>query len=246
MKKFFMAVIIFLLVAFALVVILKDTIVKVGVEKGVKIVTGLRLQLSSVNLELLNTLIDIKGLLLYNPIDFEDKIMVDIPHIYVKYNLSQLLKRKVHLYEARFNLKEFVVVKNKDGKVNLDALKVVQVQKEGKGSQEKAKTPQIQIDKLQLKIGKVIYKDYSKGPTPVVKEFNINLDETYSDIKDPNALATLILVKAMMNTTISGLVNFDLRGLSTTLGDTLSKTESLISDTTEKIKDKIKLPFGGK
>ena len=260
-----------IIIAVLLVVVLvlsvgKNIIAKTAVEKGVELVTGLKLRISKLNIGVINTLVGIKDLTLYNPKGYQDRVMVNIPEIYVDYDLGAIIGGNIHLNDVKINLNEFVVIKNEKGELNLDSLKVVQAQKEGKApsEKEKAKAPDIKIDKLQLIIGKVIYKDYSKGGQPSVREFNINLDETYTDITDPHSLVSLIVVKALMNTTIASLTNFDLSGLEGTVGETLTKakevaaqtatkakeavatTSKKVSETASKITDKIKLPFQGK
>jgi hypothetical protein len=229
-----------LIVIVALAVVLvglsfgKDMIAKTAVERGAQMVTGLQLRMAKINVGIFNTLVNIDNLVLYNPRDFKDRIMIDMPNIYVDYNLGAILKGKIHLYDMRLDLKEFVVVKNKDGKLNLDSLKVVQAQKEGKKPQDKdkAKAPEIQIDSLQLKIGKVVYKDYSTGSaSPVVREFNVNINEKFTNINDPYTLVSIIVVKALTNTAIANLTNFDLGGLSNTVTGTLSKATKLATDT---------------
>jgi hypothetical protein len=214
----------------------KDFFVKVGVEKGAKAVTGLSLKISRFNVGIIKTLVNINNLRLYNPAGFKDKIMLEMPEIYVDYNLGSIMKGKVHLEEMRIDLKEFYVVKNETGELNLDSLKAIKTQRAGKKSaaKEGGKGPEIQIDELELKIGKVIYKDYSRGSSPSVKEFNINIDERYKDIDDPNALVSLIVVKALMNTTIASLTNFDLGGLKGTLSDTLSSAQKVVGETAVK------------
>jgi hypothetical protein len=253
---------------------IKDMIVKTSVEKGVELVTGLRLNIRSMNVGILRTLVGIKNLRLFNPEGFKEEIMLDMPEIYVDYNLPAIIRGKVHLEEMRLNLKEFTVVKNEKGELNLDSLKVVQAQKEGKKPAEKeAKMPEMQIDSLELKVGKVIYKDYSRGRTPSVREFNLNLDEKYENITDPYSLVSLIVVKSLMNTTIARLTDFDLRGLEGSISDTLASAQKVaeeaavetkraieqttqrtqeatkqaadtIKKTTEGLKDTFKLPFG--
>ena len=265
MKKF--GIIIAILLVLVLVLSVgKNIIAKTAVEKGVELVTGLKLRISKLNIGVINTLVGIKDLTLYNPKGYKDRVIVNMPEIYVDYDLKAIIGGKIHLNDIKINLNEFVVVKNEKGELNLDSLKVVKAQKEGKPPFEKgkAKAPDIKIDKLQLTIGKVIYKDYSKGGEPSVREFNINLDETYRDITDPYSLVSLIVVKALMNTTIASLTNFDLSGLEGTVGETLTKatevaaqtatkakeavatTSKNVSEAASNITDKFKLPFGSK
>ena len=229
MKKLFMSVVVIILAVVVVLAVGKDTIAKVGVERGVELVTGLRLTIQKLGIGIVKTNVGIEDLKLYNPLGFEDKIMLNMPEIYVDYDLVAILKGKIHLPEMRINLQEFMVVKNRDGKLNLDSLKAVQSQKAAKKPAaepaEKGKMPEIQIDKLVLKVGKVVYKDYSKGGAPTVKEFNVNINEEYSNITDPNKLVSLIVVKSLMNTSVGAMANFDVKGLQSGVSDTLKTAQ---------------------
>jgi hypothetical protein len=219
----------------------KNMIIKTSVTAGVKAMTGLKLSIRSMNIGVFKSLIGINGLQLHNPQGFEDDLMIDLPEIYVDYNLGAFMKGKTHLEEVRLHLKEFIVVKNEAGELNLDSLKVVKAAEDekggeeeaekGDGAKEKAKMPDIQIDLLALKIDRVIYKDYSKGGSPKVKEFNVNIDERYENITDPQSLGRLIIVKALKNTTIASLANFDIGTLQKGLAETVRKTAAKAMET---------------
>ena len=237
MKKW-MIVVAGVLVAVLVLGAAKDIIIKVAVESGTQMVTGLKLKIGGFRVGMLNTLIDIRNLRILNPEGFKDKNMLNMPEIYVDYDLGAIFRGKVHLTETRINMQEFTVVKNEKGKLNLDSLKVVQAQKSGSKPAEKAgaKAPEIQIDKLRLKIGKVLYKDYSAGGEPSIKEFNVNVDEQYTNITNPYTLVSLIVVKALMNTSISSLTNFDIKGLSGSVSDTLANAQKMTAQATETAK----------
>jgi len=219
----------------------KNLIVKTSVKAGVKAMTGLKLNIKSMNVGILNSLIGIDGLQLFNPPGFVDELMVDLPEIYVDYDLGAFIKRKIHLEEVRLNLKEFSVIKNEKGELNLDSLRVVEEKKEEKvegeekKEKEKTKMPELQIDVLELKIGKVVYKDYSKGTPPKSKEFNVNIDERYEDITDPRAFISLIIVKALKNTTIARLTNFNLGALQENVAGKLKETTQKVMETADKV-----------
>ena len=237
-KSFIIISIIFaLLVAFFFG---KNLIVKTSVSAGVKAMTGLKLNIKSMNIGILNSLIAINGLQLFNPPGFVDELMVDLPEVYVDYDLGAFIKRKVHLEEVRLNLKEFSVIKNEKGELNLDSLRVVEEKKEEKvegeeeEEKEKTKMPELQIDVLDLKIGKVVYKDYSKGTPPKSKEFNVNIDERYENITDPRAFISLIIVKALQNTTIARLTNFNLGALQENVAGKLKETTQKVMETADK------------
>lgn len=257
MKKFIIGALVIIVIVVLILVIAKDMIIKTSIERGVEAATGLKLVINSLKVDILKQIADIKGLNLQNPAGFKDRTMVDMPAIYVDYDMQALLKNKVHVQDMKLDLREFYVIKNEKGVLNLDSLKVVQAQKTGeKPAEAKGKAPQIQIDNLQLKIGKVIYKDYSKGGVPDVQEFDINLNEKYTNITDPNSLVSLIVVRALFNTTISKLIDVNLEGLKGTISDTLSSAQDLLSTetlkgtaetlkkATEGLTEGIKLPFG--
>ncbi len=191
----------------------KNMIIKTSVTAGVRAMTGLKLSIRSMDIGIFKTLIGINELKLYNPSGFVDELMIDLPEVYVDYNLGAFMKGKAHLEEVRLNLKEFLIVKNADGQLNLDSLKVVEAAKEEevieKGKKEKTKMPELQIDVLELRIDKVVYKDYSKGTPPKVKEYNVNINERYKNITNPKTFGRLIILKALKNTTIARLTNFD-------------------------------------
>jgi uncharacterized protein involved in outer membrane biogenesis len=227
----------------ALVVILvlsfaKDAIIKTSIEKGAEVVTGLRLDIQSLKVGILNTRVGIRNLKLYNPKGFEDPLMLNMPEIYVNYNLPAIISGRIHLPEVRIHMEEFLVIKNEDGELNLDALNVVKEEKgekPAKPAEEKGKAPEFQIDELQLTVGRVIYKDYTKGAEPQVQEFDVAINEKYQNIDDPAKLVSLIVVKVLMNTSIARLANFDVKGLEGSVGDTLASAQEMSDEATKHV-----------
>ena len=217
------------LVVLVVVLMAKDLIIKISVEKVVEHITGLKLDIRGMNVGIFRTAVSIKGLRVFNPTQFKDRVMVNMPEIYVDYDLPAIFGGNVHLRDLRINLKEFVVVKNKDGALNLNSLKVVTAKKEGAGAAETSggKAPNIMIDNLELKIGKAFYKDYSSGGAPSVKEFDVNLDERYTNIDNPYALVSIIVAKALMNTSIASMSNFDINSLKGPVMDKLLKATNV-------------------
>jgi hypothetical protein len=210
-----------------------------GMEKGTKMVTGLDLAVDEVHVGLLKTLIDIKGLKLYNPPEYKDRVMVDMPEIYVNYDLPAIIGGTVHLREVRLVLDNFTVVKNADGELNLNSLRVVQEETGEKKEPpaEKGPAPEFSIDKLYLKIDTVVYKDYSAGGSPSVKTYSVGIDREFSDIDDVNKLASLIIVQALTKTAISNLTDFDVKALEGTLGKTLQTAQEVAGKAVQQASD---------
>jgi hypothetical protein len=224
----------------------KNVIIKTSVTAGVRAMTGLKLSIRSMDIGIFKTLIGINELQLYNPSGFIDEVMIDCPEIYVDYDLGAFIKGRTHLEEVRLNLKEFIVVKNEAGELNLDSLKVVKGS--GKGEEKKRETDggeeketemsDFQIDLLELRIDKVVYKDYSKGTPPKVKEYNVNIDDRFENITDPKTLGRLVILKALKNTAIARLANFDLGKLQRGISETVKKTTEKVQEATDRaVKD---------
>ena len=226
MRKTFTVVVILLVTLF----FGKNIIAKTVLTNKVEAITGLKMSIVDINVGILKTSIGIKRLKLFNPDGFSDRLMVDMPEVYVDYDLPAFLKGRLHLEEVRLNLKEFVVVKNITGELNLDSLKVAQLN-------GKAKARAFRIDSLKLKIDKAIYKDYTKNPRPFVVEYDIYIDEQYENITNPYVFMSLIVVKSITKTPIDRLANFDLGFFREGAGGILKKGQKVVHGALEAGRD---------
>ena len=246
-----------------LLVLSKNLLAKALVENGVRLATGLSLKIEKFDFSLTKGTIKIENLELLNPRGFPDRTMIKMPKIGVGLDWPGLFKGKVRLRELSLFLQEFTVVKNQKGEVNLNALKAVsgngKSREKGKKPEKKnGKAPEFGIELLNLRVDRVVFKDYSKGVSPSVKEFNINLRESYSKVPNLYFVTSLIVVKTLTRTTISNLTQIDLTNLQGTISDRLALSKKFASETTAlaetQLKEaaglagvltkKIKFPFG--
>lgn len=225
MKKLLIIILIPIIVI-SLIITGKNIIAKTAVSQGVEAVTGLQLDIDSLDVGILTTFISVQDMKLYNPPDFPEKLMVEMPEIYVDYRLGSFLARKAHLEEIRIHLSRLTVIKDKNGALNIDALKMVKDKKAPHKTQATDGTD-LKIDRLDLKIGTVSYRDYSKGSAPRSREYRLDIHETFEHITDLDEMARVIMLKALLNTNIADLANFDLGTLSTGVAETLRKTTEL-------------------
>jgi uncharacterized protein involved in outer membrane biogenesis len=226
-KSIFLYIIIILLV----LVLTRNLIVKAVIEGVTKTATGLTLSIASINIPLAKSTIGIRGLKLNNPEGFPEPVMLDMPVIYADYDIESLFEGKVHFRHLTLNLDEFFVVKNKAGFLNLNALKIAKKEKEKPAvSKKEAKKLSLKIDVLDLKIGRVVYKDYSKGIAPKIKEFKISINERYENITDINSFVSLLVVRALANTTISQLTGFDIGPIKGEVKDILKSVSKLTTN----------------
>jgi hypothetical protein len=236
MKKvffIFIGVIFLIVVTFVLA---RNSILKKALPVGVKNIIGLELRVKNIDIGLFKPLIDVEDLEILNPKEFSDQVMVIFPEIFAEYDLGAFLKGKVHLKELRLNMRELQVVTNEKGRLNLDSLQVVQQKIQKLVPQGNSKPPEIKIDLLHLKVGRVLYKDYTGGGPAKVSYFNVNIDERMENITDPTRLVSFILVKALSKTDIAGLARFNV-GI---LQNELSKTAGTVAETSQAAVEKVK------
>jgi hypothetical protein len=196
--KIIMRFLIGIVILAAILVLARNQIIKAGAGATVKSISGVDMKIGTLDIGLFRTAVLIKDLKLFNPEIFPEKLMMDLPELYVKYDLPSIMKGTIHLPELRVNLKEFVVVRTPKGDININSLQALQPK--GGGN-----PPKIQIDVMELNIGAVVYKEYFASGAPRVTEYKIDLHERYQNISDPNVLVGLIVSKALRNTTIAGI-----------------------------------------
>jgi uncharacterized protein involved in outer membrane biogenesis len=252
MKVLFRLVIVLGIVIVVLIVG-RNHIVKFAVEKGAEMSMGLPLKIQSVDVGLKNTRFGIAELTIYNPKGFPEEMMFYAPEILVDYDLNAMLKGKVHLEDVRLNFDRLVIVKNEKGLTNIEALRPKANESSPEKVEEKSKkeegkkAPDIRIDHLSVKVGKVIYKDDSKGGEPIVKEYNVNFSEELNDIGNRNMAWIIMLVtqKVLTQSALRSLVDVNMDMFKETLEIPDSALDTL-KGTAETLKNTLKLPFGKK
>jgi hypothetical protein len=201
MKRILIVVVV-IIVAILVIGALKDQIIKSVVTVAATQITGAPVHIDGFSLGIMSQSVRISGFKMYNPSGFSHGILLDLPTAYVKLDLGALLKQKLHLVSAEIELKEMGLEKNKEGKLNVDELKVVK--QEPKKEAKPAKQMPMQIDVLKLGMGRIVVKDYTSGAEPTVKVFDINLHKNYKDITSAQQLAALILAEPMKSAGIQG------------------------------------------
>ena len=195
LKKIFVVFLIIVLMVF-IIRHFKNEILKRGVCLGISQVTGTKVTIGSLKLDILKQKIEISDLKIFNPQGFPKEVFLHCPEIDAEYDVPALLKKKdLHVLSIIVDLRELVVMRNKEGKLNVENLKFMQ----SKGGEKPFET--MRIDMLSLSIGRAIYKDLSLGGSPQVFYLNIK-DKTFHDINSASKLAMVILWEGLKSTTI--------------------------------------------
>ena len=195
--------------------VLKDQIIKTAVEIGAAQVLGAPVHIGGMSVGLLGQSVRIKDLRVENPPGFPRENLIDIAQVGVDYDLPAIFKGVLHLPKLVLDLREMTVIKNKDGKLNVDALKVAQKSPENTQNNKPTKEMPVEIDVAELNLGKVIVKDYNKMPF-LVTAYDIGVHhKTYRNIKSVQKLALLVMGEAMGPT---ALKNAAIYGAASVLG----------------------------
>ena len=235
------------LIAVVLIVlsVVKNTVAQTVISGTLSRVAHVPVKIGSTRVGFLTSTIDIKKLRMYNPSGFQDKLMIDIPQIYIAFDPPALFKGQAHFKEVKLDLKEMVVVRNKEGKLNVDTVKPTSEQKKESKQEAKPepgkKAPKLMIDKLSISIGRVTYKDYSAGGEPQVQTFDINIqDREFNNIDNPATIVSLLMFEALTRTTLSSLANLDVNAFKEGGIQALSKGLGVVGDGTEAVENKAK------
>jgi hypothetical protein len=189
-------------------VLLKDLIVKNVMTAVMTKALGTQASVGSFSMSLLSQKVRIKNITIQNPQGFPQEAFITIPEIGLDYDLGALIQQKLHVPLIIVDVKELIVVKNKEGKLNVDSLAVAQEKPATKEEPKKedgksVEIPPFQIDELKLNIGRVVYKDFSKGEPPVVQAYETPLqNKSFKNITSVPQMITLVLVQGLGPTAI--------------------------------------------
>ncbi len=189
MKKILIIIglIIVVLIGFS---ILRDQLIKSAISFVGSNVLGARMELGGFSLGIMTQSAKLSGFKIYNPAGFPPGILLDMPKVSVDLDMLSILKGKLHIQSAVVDLREVDIVKNKDGQLNVDSLKVAQQGKKPEAEKSKpdkaGKVMPLQIDTMTLSIGSVLVKDYSKEGEPSIEAYDVGIkDKTYKNCQVP-------------------------------------------------------------
>ncbi len=191
MKKLLWKILAVLVVLLVILFLARNVIARKSVEYGAKKITGFPLEIGSVDLGLFSGKVDVHDLKLMNPPEFPEKMFVDMPRLYVDYQLGSMISGAPHVNDMLINIKQLVVVKNNQGESNAQKLKGVV--SSGGGS---SKSSKYTVDKLRIHVGTVTIKDYSHAK-PTERNITLNVDATYNNITDSTDITRLVLLTVM-------------------------------------------------
>lgn len=199
-KIIFLVLAVVILFAFC---IARDFFIKSAIGSVAASITGAPVHVGGLSLSLVRQSIKISDFKMYNPAGFPKDVLVDIPRMNVVWDLGAFFKGKIHLQQLDIEIRELGLAKNKEGALNVDSLKVTKEESEQKAGKKPAPQMAMQIDAVNLEMGRVVSKDYGTQP-PVLKVYDIHLKKSYKDVTSAQQLAFLIMTEPMKAAGIQG------------------------------------------
>lgn len=207
---------IILIVVILSLVVFKDFFIQCAISQVGASVLGAPVKVGSFAWDLINQKIQIRDLRVFNPPGFPSQPLIDIPAVDVNYDLPSLMKGNLHFPYINVDLKEMVLVKNAQGQLNVDALKVSQKSTGQSSAQSSQPMRPLSIDVMKLSLERTVYIDYTHADQPIVKVFDVGFkDKTFKNIKSVQQLSIVILTQGMGPTAIKSAAIY---GVATILG----------------------------
>jgi hypothetical protein len=195
MKKTLSVIVITLIVIWLVL----QVIIRPVAEAVATRVVGARVSIGGFSINIFNQRIGLTDLQIYNEEGFPPGIFFKASQILVHADIPAVLTGKLHFPLIIFHLDKMIIYKNKQGKLNVDELKIVQEKLHDKN---KGPAPNFKIDELKLNIAQVVVEDDSQTP-PLVQAYDLNLkDKTFHDVNSPAKLVGLLLVETLKPTAI--------------------------------------------
>ena len=144
------------------------------------------------SIKLTRSSLGIENLRVPNPRGFRGGELARVSRATVRFDLKHLVSWPVRFKEVSVELDQLTLVKNESGRMNIDAFKLFPL-------------PGLLIDKLDVKIGKVILVDRSAGRAPHATEMKLNFHETYERVTEFSHLVSRVwqkIIRHMQRATV--------------------------------------------
>jgi hypothetical protein len=171
------------LLTLAGIVFCRQLIAQKAVETFFTEVTGFPMRVDSVQITPWRSRFAADRIQLFNPPEFCDRFFADIPRFDVDYEAGSFLRDRPHFTRADLHIREIVIVKNTNGHSNVEQLRGLGAV--GRGTNVTG--VRFHIDTLNLRLGRVIFKDYSDG-TPEEHTRDLNMAVTFRNVSETTDL----------------------------------------------------------
>jgi hypothetical protein len=220
-------------------VIVKRLKIKEIVDNQIEQSLGIKVSIEEIKFSPLLARISVRGVTVMNPEGFVETELAYIETIHLLIDpIEILVSKKPNIYALALNLERLNIIKNKEGKVNIEELIPIK----DKNAALEDKTP-FYFDILVLSVGKVRLADYS-GPKLKEHIYPIGIkDATFIMLKDEQEVVRLIVSKAIANTDIGKIINLKIIPVVSQISDTFNSAWGTAKTGAKSVWGIVALPF---
>ena len=174
---------------------------------------GTRVRVGWCTIGVLHPGVTLHHLVVEQPKGFPRGHLLDVPTLSARLTLGGALRGQWHFADVVVDVREFRLVKDKDGRLNVDTLAVIAESKPASAAMDKtakpasaalpAAMPPFTVDRMRLSVERVIFTDYQKGSPPEVQVYeHVLRGKTYKHITAVRQLVVVVLMQAMSPTAV--------------------------------------------
>ena len=197
----FKKIILVLLAVIILMVVFRDSLIKVGLEYALTQAMGAETKVGSFHLGITKPVVEINNLKIYNPRNFINEPLLNISKIALEYEPAALMRRQLYISEMTIRMDQLIIAINNAGGINVDHLKIAHPPKD----QKPAEIAPFKVTKLTLTVGKVVTKNYANTADTAMTTLDLGMREhVYKNINSFTRLVECVLVDTMKAAGVKG------------------------------------------
>jgi hypothetical protein len=204
MFRWTMRVCLVAIVLIAALLLLKDTLLKLIVERRVRAVTGLGVNIERLEFGLARPRLTLKNVIISNTLEFGGASLIDFPELFVEFDADAFRERRFRVKLLGVHIRELNIVESRDGRTNVIALRgrfANGAAKSSAGGRSQARVEFSGIDTLTLTVGQVNYSNLRDPNRNGVFEMGLT-NEVLRNVKSVDDI-TAGLLQSMLRKGIS-------------------------------------------
>ena len=155
-----------LLALIAVLLFSRNWILKQVAIRSVTENTGLLAEIGSIHSGLRSPFLQLQKVKLFNQPEFGGGLLLDAPEFYARFDAALAAAGRLHFTEMRVNIAELTVIRDAQGRLNLDHLEKEYRKRDEQRRRRRGKhTNEMEfagIDRLNVSIGRILYVDHEK------------------------------------------------------------------------------------
>jgi hypothetical protein len=117
--KWALRIVVLVVVAIVLLLVYKDTILRMVAEHQIRTATGMDVKIGHISSGLLSPVVNIENITLYNTSEFGGTEFLVVPELHIEYDAGALANEKFRIKLLRADIAELDIVRNFSGQTNI-------------------------------------------------------------------------------------------------------------------------------